>query len=88
MLHEQLVPIRQGIRTPKVKKTTPNTHEPDNESTKILLTKSSMEYDMRSSIVEQSGSVASCFSFPDISCRAATKNMRLSNIVHGWPSSS
>ncbi len=54
------------------------THEPVNLSRKTRRTKSSMECIIRSRMVEQSGSVASCFSFPDISCSAATKNRRRS----------
>lgn len=35
---------------------------------------------MRSRILEQSGSVASCFSWPDISSKAATRNKRRSGV--------
>ena len=55
-----------------------STHDPLSLSMNTLRTKSSIEYTIRSRTVEQSGSVASCFSFSDISVRAATKNNRRS----------
>lgn len=54
------------------------TDEPLSLSMKTRRTKSSMEWIIRSKIVEQSGSVASCFSFSAISVKPATKNSRLS----------
>lgn len=55
-----------------------NTYEPASLSTNTLRAKSSIEYVIRSSMLEQSGSVASCFSLSVISVKAAMKKSRRS----------
>ena len=59
-----------------------HTHEPANLSMNTLRVKSSIEYAILSRIPEQSGSVASWSSFPDISCKAAERNRRRSKLLH------
>lgn len=54
------------------------THEPVRLSRKTRRTKSSIEYNIRSKMIEQSASVASCFSLLCISVNAAMKNARFS----------
>ena len=69
-----------GINSQFTKSRFQVTHEPVKLSMKTRRTKSSIEYIILSKTTEQSGSVASCFSLPCISSRAAIKNRRFSII--------
>src|SRR6266851_2612685 len=87
VFNEQLVSVERKSEREKGRTGT-YSYDPVRLSMNTRRTKSSMEYAIRSSPPAQSGSVASSRSLPDISWRAAIKNILLSTHDRSFASSS